>query len=235
VSVRRALAALALILFLAQAADARSWAWLGVRIREMTEPEMDEVSGRHGVGEGFGVVIVDVMPDTPAARAGMKAGDIVVAFEGRPVTDTRVLQRLIGRAPVDDEIRLTVLRREGRRALPVRLVAMPRPIVGERVAAEFGFVVRDPDGPVGPGFRPPADASGAAAVAFVVRGSVAERAGLTVGDVIIRVNERAVPTREATREALGEASLEQPLSLTVQRDGRALSLTLPAPEDRAKP
>jgi S1-C subfamily serine protease len=187
------------------------------------------------VVEGFGVVIVEVMPDTPAARAGIKAGDIVVALEGRPVTDTRVLQRMIGRAPLDDDIRLTVLRREGRRALPVRLVTMPRPIVGERVAAEFGFVVRDPDGPPGPGLRPPADPIGAAAVAFVVRGSVAEKAGLTVGDVIIRVNEQAVPTREATREALGEASLEQPLRLTVQRDGRALSLTLAAPEERAKP
>jgi serine protease Do len=235
VSVRRGLAILALLLLLAPAADARPWAWLGVRIRDMTEPEMDEVSGRHGVGEGFGVVIVEVMPDTPAARTGMKAGDIVVAFEGRPVTDTRVLQRMIARAPLDADIRLTVLRREGRRALPVRLVTMPQTVVGERVAAEFGFVVRDPDAPVGPGLRPPADAPGAAAVGFVVRGSVAEKAGLTVGDVIIRVNERAVHTREAIREALGEASLEQPLKLTVQRDGKAVNLTLTAPEDRAKP
>jgi S1-C subfamily serine protease len=140
VSVRRGLAVLALVLLLAPTADARAWAWLGVRIREMTEPEMDEVSGRHGLGEGFGVVIVEVMPDTPAARAGMKAGDIVVAFEGRPVTDTRVLQRMIARAPVDHETRLTVLRREGRRPLAVRLAEMPRPVVGERVAAEFGFV-----------------------------------------------------------------------------------------------
>jgi S1-C subfamily serine protease len=232
---RRGLAILALVLLLAPTAEARSWAWLGVRIREMTEPEMDEVSGRHGLGEGFGVVIVEVMPDTPAARAGMKAGDIVVAFEGRPVTDTRVLQRMIARASVDAEARLTVLRREGRRPLAVRLAEMPRPVVGERVAAEFGFVVRDPDAPAGSALRPPTDAPGAAAVGFVVRGSVAEKAGLTVGDVIVRVNERPVTTREAMREALGEASLEQPLRLTVQRDGQSVSLTLAAPEDRAKP
>ena len=125
--VTRVLISLIVVLLAATAADARSWSWLGVRIRDLSEQEMDEVSARHGIGEGFGVVIVEVMEDTPAARAGMRAGDIVVAFEGRPVTDTRLLQRLIGRAPVGGDVRLTVLRREGRRALPVRLVAMPRP------------------------------------------------------------------------------------------------------------
>ena len=68
----------------------------------MSEQEMDEIAERHGIGEGFGVVIVDVMEDTPAARAGMRPGDIVVAFEGRPVTDTRLLQRLIARASIDE-------------------------------------------------------------------------------------------------------------------------------------
>ena len=43
---------------------------------------MDDLAGRHGIGEGFGVVIVEVMEDTPAARAGMRSGDIVVAVRG---------------------------------------------------------------------------------------------------------------------------------------------------------
>jgi S1-C subfamily serine protease len=237
VSARQAWLVLAVILLLVSAADARPWAWLGVRIREMTEPEMDEVSGRHGLGEGFGVVIVDVMEDTPAARAGMKQGDIVVAFEGRPVTDTRVLQRLIARAPVDGDIRLTVLRREGRRALSVRLATMPRPVAGERVAAEFGFVVREPGAaPPPPGGPPPTDATLVIpAVSFVVRGSVADKAGLAVGDVILLVNEQAVLTRDAVRETLGDLRLDQPLRLTVRREGERVSLTLAAPEERAKP
>ena len=230
--VARAVVALVVVLVAAGATDARPWAWLGVRIRDMSEQETDEVSARHGIGEGFGVVIVEVIGDTPAARAGMRPGDIVVAFEGRPVTDTRLLQRLIARAPVDADIRLTVLRREGRRPLPVRLVSMPRLVAGERVAAEFGFVVRDPDAPAGPGAGPP---PGVPAVTFVVRGSAADKAGLAIGDVIVRVNEQAVPTRDAVREVLGELSVEQPLRLTVRRDGREVSLTLSAPEDRARP
>jgi serine protease Do len=232
VRLARIVAAAALVLLLAGEAGAKPWAWLGVRIRDMTETEMDEVAKRHGIGEGFGVVIVEVMEDTPAARAGMKAGDIVVAFETRPVTDTRLLQRLIARAPVDGDVRLTVLRREGRTRLPVRLASMPRPVAGERVAAEFGFVVREPDAPAGPGARPPAD--GTPAVTFVAKGSPAETAGLTVGDVILQVNDQAVVTRDAAREALGELSPERPLRLTVRREGQHVSLTL-APPEGAKP
>lgn len=229
---RLLLGACAAALLVAAAADARPWSWLGVRIRDLSEPEMDEIARRHGIGEGFGVVIVEVIEDTPAARAGMRSGDIVVAFEGRPVTDTRLLQRLIARASVDSEVGLTVLRREGRQALPVRLVSMPRPVAGERVAAEFGFVLREPDAPAG-GARPAG--AGAPSVTFVVRGSTAEKGGLEVGDVILQVNEQAVPTRDAAREALADLTFDAPLRLTVRRDGHRVSLTLIAPEDRSRP
>ena len=68
----RALAMTALALAIAApGADARSWSWLGVRIRDLSEQEVEEISARHGIREGFGVVIVEVIADTPAARAGM--------------------------------------------------------------------------------------------------------------------------------------------------------------------
>jgi len=224
------LLALLVLLLAASAADARPWSWLGVRIRDLSEPEMDELAGRHGISEGFGVVIVEVMDDTPAARAGMRPGDIVVAFEGRPVTDTRLLQRLIARAPADHEVRLTVLRRDGRQPLPVRLMAMPRAIAGERMAAEFGFVLRELEAPAGQPAPPSAPA-----VTFVARGSVAERAGLEVGDVLLQVNEQAVLTRDAARETLGGVSPDRPLQLTVRRGEERVPLTLDPPPDVLRP
>jgi serine protease Do len=228
----RGLIAVLLLLLTATAADARPWSWLGVRIRDLSEQEMDELAGRHGIGEGFGVVIVEVIDDTPAMRAGMRPGDIVVGFEGRPVTDTRLLQRLIARAPVDGEIRLTVLRREGRRPLPVRLIAMPRPIAGERMAAEYGFVLREPETPTGPEVRP---APSSPSVTFVIRGSVAEKAGLEVGDILLQVNDQAVLTRDAAREALAEVTPDRPLQLTVRRGDERVSLTLGPPPDTVRP
>jgi len=201
------------------AVDAAQWAWLGVRIRDLSEQEGDEISKRHGLREGFGVLVIEVMEGTPAEKAGLKTGDLVVAFEERPVTETRVLQRLIAASAPGKDVRLTVLRAEGRRRLDVRLALMPRSVVGERIGAEFGFVVRDAE----PG------ASSALAVSVVVPKSSADRGGLEVGDVIVQINELAVATRDALREGLADASLEAPLRLTVRRGGNRLSLVLKAP------
>lgn len=232
---KRALAVLALAVLLAGgAAEARPWSWLGVRIRDLSEQEMDELAAKHGIREGFGVVVVDVMEGTPAARAGMKSGDIVVAFDDRPVTETRQLQRLIARGPVERDARLTVLRAEGRRALTVRLVEMPRPVAGERVAAEYGFILREPDGPqpeLGgrrPGARGGSPGGGASPpiVSLVMKDSAAARAGLEVGDVILKIEDTPVVTRDAAREALADLATDKALRLTVRRDDRRLALEI---------
>ena len=217
--IRAFLGALLIVTVAASAVDAMQWAWMGVRIRDLSEQEMDEIAKRHGIREGFGVVIIDVMEGTPAEKAGIKSGDLVVAFEERPVTDSRLLQRLIGGAGAGQDVRLTVLRTDGRRRLEVRLAAMPRPVLGERISAEFGFLVREPE-PAG---------SAAPTISGVIRRSAAERAGLEVSDVILEVNDQAVATREALREAMADASIEGPLRLTIRRGGSRLSVTLRAP------
>jgi serine protease Do len=217
--IARVVVALLLVALAVSAADARQWSWLGVRIRDLSEREMEEIAVKHGIREGFGVVIVEVIEGAPAASAGLKAGDIVVAVDDRPVTETRLLQRLIAAASAETETRLTVLRAEGRRRVAVKLGAMPRAVVGERIAAEFGFIVREPEGP---GAAPPS-------IAVVIRGSSAEQAGLEAGDVILQVNEQAVVSREAAREALADAVPERPLRLTVRRGTSHLSVTLRTP------
>lgn len=222
---RTVLLVLLAIILAVGAADARPWSWLGVRIRDLSEQETEELAARHGIREGFGVVIVEVLADTPAARAGLQSGDIVVALEERPVTETRMLQRLIAAAPVERDSRLTVLRPGGRLHVPVRLVPMPRAVTGERVAAEFGFILRESDPPEAGGPRPP---SRVPSVTVVLRGSAAEKGGLEVGDVILQVNDAPVVSREAAREALADVSTERPLRLTVRRGETRLNLTLSA-------
>src|SRR3989454_11544034 len=99
---------------------------------------MEEIAARHGIREGFGVVIVEVIEGAPAARAGLKNGDIVVAFGKRPVTETRLLQRLGPAAPTGREWELTGLRAAGRRPVRVRLAALTRALAGERRPAGAG-------------------------------------------------------------------------------------------------
>jgi serine protease Do len=200
------------------------WGWLGVRVRDLSEQEMAEISTRHGIREGFGAMIVEVLRETPAESSGLRSGDLLVAFRDLPVVDTRSLLRLIASAPVGETVSLTVLRLdEGRRRISVRLGAMPEPVAADRVAAEFGLFVREPEpqGEIG-GARP----SVAPAVSGVLPGSRAARAGVKVGDVLVEVNGRAVVTYEALRAALLSVPAEGPLPLVLRRDGERLSVTL---------
>ena len=200
------------------------WGWLGVRVRDLSEQEMAEISARHGIREGFGAMIVEVLRETPAESSGLRSGDLLVAFRDLPVVDTRSLLRLIASAPVGETVSLTVLRLdEGRRRISVRLGAMPEPVAADRVAAEFGLYVREPE--------PQAELGGARpsvvpAVSGVLPGSRAARAGVKVGDVLVEVNGRAVVTYEALRAALLSVPAEGPLPLVLRRDGERLSVTL---------
>lgn len=227
VTARRFLAAVLfeLMLALPSLAEAGRWGWLGVRIRDLSEQEMEEISSRHGIREGYGALIVEVMGETPAARSGLRNGDLVVAFKGRPVVDTRALQRLVSSTPVGEEVSLTVLRAgEGRRLITIQVGAMPLEAMAERVAAEFGFSLRS----VSQGREEESGflSGGPPTVGFVLRGSRAERSGLQAGDVILEVNGRRLLSFQAVNQALIEVSLDQPLRLMVRRGSERLSLTL---------
>jgi len=223
--VRRALAGLGLLLMLAGGADAAiRWGWLGVRIRDLSEQEMDEISQKYGLREGFGAIILEVIKETPAEASGLRTGDLIVAFSDRPVTDTRTLQRYVASAGVGQTVKLTVLRREeGRRPVSIRIGLMPDSVAAERVAAEYGFLVRDPETQLeSANGRPP----GPPAVAAVLARSRAEKAGLRIGDVLLELGGEPVDTLEAVRGALLAAGPDGPLGLLVSRDGDRVQVLL---------
>jgi serine protease Do len=224
-----ALVLLVLGLLIAAADAAPRWGWLGVRIRDLSEQEVEEISKRFGLREGFGAVIVDVIKEAPAEASGLRSGDVVVAFRDRPVVDTRTLQRFVAAASIGETVPMTVLRRtEGRRPISVRLGAMPDMVVAERVAAEYGFFVRDVEGqPEVGGARPPA---GPPSVGAIVPKSRADAAGLKAGDVLVSIDGRPVETVEAAKEVLKAVAPDGPLALLVERDRQRVTIAL----ERAK-
>lgn len=213
----------------ADATAATRWGWLGVRIRDLSEQEMNEISQRHGLREGFGALIVDVMKETPADTAGLKNGDLVVAFKNRPVVDTRSLQRYVASASVGETVTLTVLRHDqGRRPVEVRIGPMPEAVAADRVAAEYGFLLREPDAQPEAGVARPR--AGPPTVAVVLPKGRAEAAGLQVGDVLVEINGKPVDDLEAVRDALLGVAQPSPLSLVVRRDRQRLSFLLRDPQ-----
>jgi serine protease Do len=218
-----AISMLVLLLLSSGAAAGEQWGWLGVRIRDLSEQEMEEITKRVGVREGYGVLIAQVMKETPAEASGLREGDLVVAIDGRPVIETRALQRLVGATPAGREIGLVVLREQERRTIKVRVGPMPAEVVADRVALEFGFYVRDvtEERPAGaPGPRAPV-------VAGVAERSSAALGGLRTGDRILAVNDVEVESVDAFRERVQQVYLRDPMRLRVDREGEPRVLTLP--------
>jgi serine protease Do len=227
--VLRALALVLLLVTMPGLAGER-YGWLGVRIRDLSESETEDLSVKRGVREGYGVLIADVLKDTPAEAAGLRTGDLIVSIDGRPIVETRGLQRLVGATPPGRDVRVVVVREGRRREVAIRVGAMPDDAVADRVAAEFGFLVREPSGEESPA----AGGARLGVVGAVLERSAAARAGLAVGDRILAVNGVATDSAEAVRRELREARLRETLRLRVERRGEPHDLALP-PVERALP
>jgi serine protease Do len=222
----RALVVVLLLLVTMPALAAEQYGWLGVRIRDLSESETEDLSVKQGVREAYGVLVAEVLKDTPAEAAGLRAGDLIVSIDGRPIVETRGLQRLVGATAPGREMKVIVAREGRRREVAIRVGAMPDEAVADRVAAEFGFFVREPSAED----VPPAEGSRLGVVGAVLERSAAARGGLAVGDRVLAVNGEATESADAVRRQLRGVRLREALRLRIERRGEPQDLTLPAVE-----
>jgi serine protease Do len=90
--------------------------WIGVRIQDVT----DEVAEGLGMEQAGGAMVAGLSEDGPAAKAGIREGDVVVEFDGKPVESMRALPRLVADTPPGDVVGLVVMR-DGKR-VPLEIV-----------------------------------------------------------------------------------------------------------------
>jgi S1-C subfamily serine protease len=103
--------------------------YLGVQMVTLT-PEIKqqlniESDGQIKVAADRGVLIIRVVPGSPAAEAGLRQGDVVQAINNQPVTTTNEVQQLVERSTVGSQLKLTVQRDERARQVAVKLEALP--------------------------------------------------------------------------------------------------------------
>lgn len=80
--------------------------WLGVSVQDIT----DELAQQMGMETGSGALIAQAHPDSPAQKAGIKAGDIIIEFDGQPVENSSSLIRLVGNATAGNESQVKIWR-----------------------------------------------------------------------------------------------------------------------------
>ena len=170
--------------------------------------------------DGKGALVAEVVPDSPAARAGLKAGDVVTGINGQKVDGPADLARVVGLARPGQDARLTVWRDQQERTLPVKLNEAP----GQQQAGALGLQVR----PVTPemvaelGLR---SAEGVIVV-DVEEGGPAAEAGLRRGDVIVEVNRQPVKTLAEFEKLTQDSGRNGRLALRIQRGGASLYVAL---------
>jgi serine protease Do len=81
--------------------------WIGVRIQQVTEDIADAL----GLPTDAGALVADVTPGGPAAKAGMQNGDLITAFDGRPIADSRAVPRIVAGTPIGKTVAVNVLRK----------------------------------------------------------------------------------------------------------------------------
>lgn len=176
--------------------------YLGVQIGEVSA----ELARKFQVEAGKGALVAEVLEDGPAAKAGLKAGDVILKVDDTAVTDPRHLRMHVAGVKPGSEVQLTVMRDGREEQLKLTVGELP----GQAVAAT------DPDGEQGgrigvvlqdlsPQNRQQAEVPlkvQGALVAQVEEGSRAERAGLRPGMVITEVERRPVADASAAVQQL---------------------------------
>jgi len=204
--------------------------WLGVSIQEVSH----ELAKEFGLDGARGALVTDVFPGSPAEKAKLERGDVIVSFMGQPIEDTAHLRNVVARTGVGTKAEVKIIRDKKEKKFILAIVAQPKEI--EKTGADeegdsevteslFGIDV-DKISPelsqqydINPNDR-------GVVVTQVTAGSVADNAGLKEGDVILEVNRKRIHHPNDYRTALSKIEAGRSTLLLISRQGNRFFMTL---------
>lgn len=199
--------------------------FLGVVIQDISEP----LAKQFNIPDRRGALVSQVNPDSPAATAGMKAGDVIVKFNGEVVNNTRDLRKRVSTTEPGTSVNMALLRHGESKAVSVTIGKMPgKPQLAK--SEEGGPASLDRLGLRVETLTPDlAKRSGhegmeGVVVSGVEQGSPADLANLEKGDVITEANHKAVTTVEDLRHAI--AGADDAILLLVRHKDASLYVVL---------
>jgi serine protease Do len=203
--------------------------WLGVRIQSVT----DEIAESLGLPQAQGALIASITPGGPAEKANIKAGDIILEFDGKPVPTMRDLPRIVAETAIDKDVSVVYWRDGNKKTTKVKIGELEKaeedgllasgpsstPRAGvpvEGVGIEVGALT-DADRET---YNVPADVAGVL-ITKVDPASEAGEKGLIEGDVIVEINQKAVQTPQDVTEIVRKAAAagRNSVLLLVNREG----------------
>jgi len=188
---------------------------LGVQAQDLSP----RIAAALGIKDARGALITDVAPNSPAARVGIRPGDLVVAADGKPVEDAQDLRNAQGLKPLGSTLALDLVRDGKRMQVSAKLAADASTLSGDSLDPRLsGASFVELPGDVR------AQGINGVGISDVQDNSRAAAQGLAPGDIVLRVNNLATPTLAALRKAL--SARPRQLLLTIVRGGQLAQVML---------
>ncbi len=205
--------------------------WLGVLIQDVTR----ELAQTFGMKQPRGALVAQILPNSPAAAADLRPGDVILSFNGRDVPTSSALPPLVGTATVGETATVQVLRRGEQIELSLRIDELPEDESqsgspaepDEEPANRIGLVVRDLTAEQ----RQQVGIEQGAVLVESVDAGPAETAGLRAGDLILMFNNQSVADLSGFNALLEAVEPGRPVAVLIQRgDSRMFyAIQIPAP------
>lgn len=196
--------------------------FLGVNIQDITS----ELAKEFDLDEPRGALVAEVTPDSPAEKAGLKNGDVIVEFNGKEIRDSRHLKLQVGQTAPDQDVTVKLIRDGKPETVEVRLKEFPDAALatldgkqGTEASREHlaGVAVDDIDANTRNQLRLPRGLHGAL-VTNVDPTSPAYEAGLRKGDILLEMNRQPIRNAEDAI-ALSNKIEDNTILLRVWREG----------------
>jgi serine protease Do len=208
--------------------------WLGVSIQELSP----ELASQFGLSESKGVLVSDVLDGSPAKKAGLERGDVILEFDGKAVETPTHLRNIVAQTQVGKKTTVKFVRNKDQRTVDVTIAEQPKNMAqaggdggdegGEGIRPSgllSDLDVRELNSEWARRFGLGGGEKGVV-VARVRSGSAAEEAGVKEGDLILEVNRKPTPTLKAYEQAAAKASKSEAVLLLIKRQGLTTYLTL---------
>jgi serine protease Do len=205
--------------------------WLGVRIDRVSK----DIAEMYGMKNTDGVLIRSLEKDSPAERDGIEPGDIVIAVNGQPVKTPTELSSIIGSKKPNEKVKITVIRDGKEKTIEVTLGEFPTELLGNNTSKEnkiedLGLSVTNLDKSLRNELRL-SDSDYGVVIREVMRGSVAENAGLQRGDLIMRVNRARINNVDDFEKQIAEIEPGGVVLLQIKRNGRRMIVDFTMPKN----
>jgi len=197
---------------------------LGVSIQDLTP----ELAQSFGLGEKKGALVAQVTPDSPAQKAGIEAGDVIVSYDDRTITDSKDLSRTVAATPVGKTVAVKIVRNGKEMERQVKIGKMEEQTTAEKAKTSahqsLGLSVQNLNAQIARelGLK---KATGVVVTA-VEPGSAADEASIQEGDVIREVNRQAVNNVNEFIKKVEQAKGQKSILLLITRGQNNLFVTV---------